>query len=86
MSLMSNQGDEVGGTENRNRRTKALMQGLGTRRECRHRVFVRTEKTFNAGHCVLSVRKSVKSNYTLILYFTYMRIQEKLVSTFLARI
>ena len=36
---------QIRGKQHRGLRTKALMRDLGTRLECRHRVFVRTEKT-----------------------------------------
>ena len=39
------QGAEGRSEERRGLRTKALMRDLGTRLECRHRVFVRTGKT-----------------------------------------
>ena len=50
MSVMWFDSNQGGGGEGRSEqrrglRTKALMRDLGTRFECRHRVFVKTGKT-----------------------------------------
>ena len=42
-----NRGAEGRGEQRRGLRTKALIRDLGTRLECRQRVFVRTGKTLS---------------------------------------
>ena len=44
-NYLSRSGGRSRGKQHRGLRTKALMRGLETRLECRHKVFVRTEKT-----------------------------------------